>query len=252
MGVKGAALGTLIATSVGLLLTTYLVLKRPLTTKYINLKQAFFKQIPEYIALATDVGLNTGFTLLALLAFVYIMKQLGVAALAVHQITLQVFTFAYLPAIGFLITASIIAPQLLASKQEHLLRPTVNRICKMSFGVIVVTSGLLFIFSATVSSFFSPVDKTVAKQAAQTIKLVCVAQLFSAIYMVMRGALSGCKDTRFILYEGLVSGYLIFLPLAYLLAVKAGYGVYGGYVAFLLWCITDCAALTVRFYLKKS
>lgn len=252
MGVKGAALGTLVANCVGLLITVFLVLKKPLTAQYLNLKQSFFKQIPEYISLATDIGLNTGFTLLALLAFVGIMKQLSVIALAVHQITLQVFTFAYLPAIGFLITASIITPPLLESKKKYLLIPTVNRICKMSLGVIFITSGLLFILSSTVSSFFSPTDEIVAEQAAQTIKLVCIAQLFSAIYMVLRGTLTGCKDTRFILYEGLVSAYLIFLPLAYWFAVKLGYGVYGGYVAFLLWCITDCIALTIRFYLQKN
>jgi putative MATE family efflux protein len=249
IGVKGAAWGTLLANFIGLLIIVYLSLKKPLINKYIDLKQPFFKYVPEYISLAVDVGLNTGFTLLALLLFVCIMKPLGAIALAVHQITLQVFNFAYFPALGFLITASIVVPQLLENHQECLLLPTVSRICKMSFGVILVISSLIFIFSSTVSNFFSPADKLVAEQAAQTIKLVCLGQLFSSIYMVLRGVLTGCKDARFIVYEGWVSGYLIFLPLAYLFAVKSGRGIYGGYVAFLLWCTTDCAALAFRFYL---
>lgn len=252
IGVKGAAWGTLFANLVGLLIIAYLALKKPFTNKYIYLKQPFLKHVPEYISLAVDVGLNTGFTLLALLVFVCLMKPLGATALAVHQITLQTFNFAYLPAIGFLITASIIVPRLLENHQEYLLLPTVNRICKMSFSGILVISILLFIFSSTVSNFFSPADELVAEQAAQTLKLICLSQLFSSIYMVLRGALTGCKDTRFIVYEGLVSSYLIFLPLAYLFAVKSGYGIYGGYVAFLLWCITDCVALAYRFYLPKS
>jgi len=57
--------------------------------------------------------------------------------------------------------------------------------------------------------------------------------------MVMRGVLTACKDARFIVYEGLVSSYIIFLPLAYLFAIQLGYGVYGGYIAFLFWCFTD-------------
>ncbi len=249
IGVKGAAWGTLLANFVGLLIIVYLSLKKPLINKYIYLKQPFFKYVPEYISLAVDVGLNTGFTLLPLLLFVCMMKPLGAIALAVHQITLQVFNFAYFPALGFLITASIVVPQLLENHQECLLLPTASRICKMSFGVILVISSMIFIFSSTVSNFFSPADKLVAEQAAQTIKLVCLGQLFSSIYMVLRGVLTGCKDARFIVYEGWVSGYLIFLPLAYLLAVKLGYGIYGGYVAFLLWCTTDCVALAFRFYL---
>lgn len=251
LGVKGAAWGTLLANVIGLLLVVYLVLKKSLTNQYIHLKQPFFEQLSEYISLAVDVGLNTGFVLLALLLFIYIIKPLGATALAVHQITLQVFNFAYLPSIGFLITASIVVPRLLENHQECLLLSTVNRICKMSFTVILVTSSLIFVFSSSVSSFFSPADKLVATQTAQTLKLVCLGQLFSSIYMVLRGALTGCKDTRFIVYEGWVTGYILFLPLAYFLALKSGYGIYGGYAAFLLWCIADCVALVYRFYVHK-
>jgi multidrug resistance protein, MATE family len=251
IGVQGAAWGTLLANLAGLLIIVGLALKKPLTRKYIHLQQPFFRHLPEYISLAVDVGLNTGFTLLALLLFVCIIKRLGPVALAVHQITLQVFNIAYLPAVGFLITASIIVPQLLEEHREGLLLPTVSRICKMSFSVILATSSLIFIFSAAVGSFFSPEDRLVAEQAAETLKLVCLGQLFSSVYMVLRGALTGCKDTRFIVYEGWVSGYLIFLPLAYFLAIKVSYGVYGGYAAFLVWCITDCLALAARFYLKN-
>jgi Na+-driven multidrug efflux pump len=70
--------------------------------------------------------------------------------------------------------------------------------------------------------------------------------------MVLRGALTGCGDTRFIVYEGWVSGYLVFLPLAYLFAMNLGYGILGGYVGFILWCMTDCVALALRFYFKRS
>ncbi len=250
-GVKGAAWGTLLANLTGVVIIIYLALKKPLTRQYMKLRQPFFKQIPEYISLAVDVGLNTGFTLLALLLFVWIIKPLGASALAVHQITLQVFNFAYLPAVGFLITASIVCPQLLANQQEHLLFLTVNRICKMSFGVILATSSLIFIFSAAVGGFFSPADTLVAEHAAQTIKLVCLGQLFSSVYMVLRGALTGCGDTRFIVYEGWVSGYLVFLPLAYLFAINLGCGILGGYFGFILWCMTDCIALAVRLCSQK-
>ncbi|CUH95071.1 putative membrane protein [Propionispora sp. 2/2-37] len=101
LGVKGSALATMIGNLAGLLVIIYLAFKKPLTNQYINLKQPFFGHIPEYVSLAVDVGLNTGFTLLALLLFVYVIKPLGVTALAVHQITLQVFNLAYLPAMVF-------------------------------------------------------------------------------------------------------------------------------------------------------
>ena len=252
LGVKGAAWGTFTANLVGLLIIIYLALKNPLTTQYLRWNHLFFKQAPEYISLAIDIGLNTGFTLLALLAFVYIIKQLGSLALAVHQITLQIFNFAYLPAMGFLITASIVVPGLVGQESEHLLKSTVNRICLISLGMICLTSGSLYLTAPVISRFFSPTDTVVAEQTTQTMTLVCFGQLFSSVYMVLRGALTGCRDTRFIIYEGLISSYIIFLPLAYWVAIRLGYGVYGGYIAFLLWCMTDCLALAVRFYCQQA
>lgn len=251
LGVKGAAWGTLLANLVGVVIIAFLAVKKPVTNYYIDLKQPFFRYVREYVSLAADVGLNTGFTLLALLLFVCLMKPLGATALAVHQITLQVFNFSYLPTIGFLITASILVPQLLENRQEDFVLPMVNRICKMSFGVILIVSSLICTFSAAIGQFFSPTDNLAAAQAAQTLKLVCLGQLFSSVYMVMRGALTGSGDTRFIVYEGVVSSYLVFLPAAYFLAVWAGYGIFGGYIAFLLWCMVDCTALAYRFYSRR-
>ena len=251
LGVAGAAWGTWLANLVGLAILSYLSLSKPLTRGYMKRLYPSRKQIRDYAVLAADIGLNTGFTLLALLLFVFMVKSLGAGALAAHQITLQVFNVAYLPAVGFLLTASMVVPRLAASRRTDLLIPTVIRICKMSFSVILAASSLTFVFSEAIGGFFSPADKLAADCAAQTIKLVCVGQLFSSVYMVLRGALTGCGDSRFIVYEGWVSGYLIFLPLAYLMAIKLGYGILGGYTAFVLWCMTDCAALAFRLFVQN-
>ncbi len=186
---EGSAWGTFAASLVSLLIIIYLAIKNPLTRQYIRWNRSFLKQALEYVSLAIDIGLNTGFTLLALLAFVYVIKPLGSVALAVHQITLQIFNLAYLPSIGFLITASILVPRLVEKETKYLLKPTVNRICLMSLGVICLTSGTLFLSAPAVSRFFSPADAIVAEQATQTLKLVCCGQLFSSVYMVLRGAL---------------------------------------------------------------
>ena len=251
LGVAGAAWGTLLANAAGLLLLGCLAWRKRLTRQYLRLQPVSWGALRQYVLFAAEIGLNTGGTLLALLAFVVIIRPLGSAALAVHQITLQVFNLAYLPGIGFLITASIIAPQLLGRGEAEELLPAIKRISVMSFANILLVSGVLFVCALSVSSFFSSTDSAVAKEASATLRLVCVGQLFSSLYMVMRGALTGCGDTRFIACEGWVSAYAVFLPTAYWLAIRLGYGVYGGYAAFVLWCAVDCLALSWRFYKRK-
>lgn len=247
LGVKGAALATMTANLAGLAIVVGLALTQAHTRPYVRWNPRFFAHIREYGVLAADIGLNTGSTLLALLIFVGIIKDLGPAALAVHQITLQIFNFSYLPSVGFLIAASIIVAPLSAGDATHLLKPTVFRIGRMSLGVTSLTCFCLYVSAPAVSRFFSPTDAVVAAQTVQTLKLVCCGQLFSAVYMVLRGTLTACRATRFILYEGLFSAYAVFLPLAWLLAIRLEYGVYGGYLAFLAWCATDCLILAWRF-----
>ena len=249
-GVPGAAWGTLLANGAGTFLLTAMAVVKPMTRRHWKQRPPLGGYLAGYLRLAADVGLNTGFTLLALLLFVGMLKPLGTGALAAHQITLQVFSIAYLPALGFLITASILVPRLLASGQGERVVPAVLRICRLSAGVILALGSVAFWAAPAIGGFFSPQDHAVAELAGRTIRMVCLGQLFSSLYMVLRGALTGCGDTRFILYEGWVSGYLIFLPLAYALAIKAGYGLEGGYAAFVCWCFTDFAALALRFWQK--
>lgn len=250
-GVKGAAWATMAAVVVEFVLLAVLARKRPLTACYMQWQSSFFAHVKEYVTLSAEIGLNTGFTLLALLVFVGILKDAGTVALAVHQITLQVFTVVYLPAGGFLAVAAMLLPRLLGEGRGEFVTATVTRIGRLSFGVGLILSGGLFAGAPLVAGFFSPADPTVAAGVVKTLTLVCVAQLFSCWYMVLRGALTGCRDTRFIVCEGLVSGYMVFLPLAYFFAVHRGGGVFGGYEAFLLWCAVDCLVLAIRFYVQQ-
>ena len=248
LGVKGSALATLTANIIGTLVLFSLLLHRKKTAHYINFYEPILPYIKEYLKLALQIGTNTGLVSLALVFFMGIIEALGATALAVHQITFQIFLFAYLPGMGFLITASILVPRLIGNKEYHLIQKTVTKVCKISFLTIFVTSSILYLAAPYISTFFSPADLFVAKESARTIRLVCLSQLSCSIYMVLRGALTGQKDTHFIVYEGLVTAYVIFLPLAYFMVIKSGYGVFGGYIAFLIWCISDSLALWVRFH----
>jgi len=252
MGVKGSAAATVWSYIVG---TFFLV--RLLKKKRVNIRNGFFthsfiRRMSEYGALIVEIGFYTGFMAAVLVGFVYIISLLGAKEVAIHQITVQVCLLSYLPAMGFLVSASILIPRLLAARREEWIVKTVYRICVISFSVTLGMSGLLYFFAPNVAAFFSPCDEFVAMEAVKTLRLICIAQLFTALYMVLRGALTGCQDTRFIAYEGFISGYLIFLPAAYLLSIKMAYGVYGGYIAFLLWTAVDCMVFAYRFYCQKS
>ena len=246
LGMTGSAWGTLLSESAGLAATLAIAKRKRKTSRYLRLSGENY-HFREFSSLAAHIGCASGFTLIALLIFVFMLRGLGERAVAVHQITLQVFNTAYLPAMGFLIAATIIVPRYRATGRPGMIAKAAGRITAMSLGSILAVCAAIFAGAEVIATLFSPSDAAVAHGAARTIRLVCVGEIFCSVYMVMRGVLIGCGDSRFIFFEGLVSAYVVFLPLAYLLAIEEGHGVYGGYCAFIAWCAFDCAALLMRF-----
>jgi putative MATE family efflux protein len=252
MGTKGSAYATLLSNIAGLIFMVALLMKKRPIAKYFYIKKLSADYSKRCLRLMMEIGIYTGFMNLAMAIFVYMMGLFGSQELAIHQITFQIFLISYLLTMGFLVSASIVVPKLMAQKQESLMIKNVSRICKVSLFAICIMSFSLYIFAPEIAAFFSHGNKVVIVNVTKTIRIVSFAQLFTSVYMTLRGALTGCGDTRFIAYEGGISGYLIFLPLAYVLAVKLNYKVYGGYIAFLIWCITDCTAFALRFYFQRG
>lgn len=252
-GANGIAAATLISYIIGSIVTLITLKVKKSTRDYFRLKESIKGKVKEYVALSFQIGFNTGFMNMALMFFVSIMSTQGTEIVAAHQIAFQVFLITYLPAMGFLVSASILVPQLLALQKKKLIGATVFRIVKVSFLFVLIISAIVYTFSNNIAAFFSPNDLVVVERASEALKIVSVIQLSTSIYMVIRGALTGCKDTKFMMYEGIISGYLIFLILAYIFVCKMNYGIKGGYYAFLIWALSDCIFFISRFlYINKK
>jgi len=217
------------------------------------------KQVQDYIYLLKpvlkliwDIGFYTGFMVVALIIFVYILGTINSTDIAIHQVVFQIFLFSYLSSIGFLAASAVIISRFIGKNRMELIVPSIKRICKISFGFISVLSILLFIFAKEISVFFISNKPSLVLTSIKCLHLVAVAQLCTSVYMVIRGALTGACDTTFVSIAGLLSSYLLFLPLTYLLAIYFHYGIIGGYLAFLFWTITDASVFLYRFFVSKK
>lgn len=252
LGLVGAAVGTITAYVLGALISFFLLITNKISREYIKFTLPFNKErMREYIKIGAEIGMYSGFIIFAMFLFAFTFRSLGTQALAVHQIAFQVFLVSYLPPMGFFVASSILIGKLIGEKQFALIPRITFKIFTVCFSFIVTICSVIALFAPQIAHFFSPQDQTVATQVTRIIYLICVTQLFSAVFLVMRGALTAAKDTLFILISGFITGYLIFLSLTYLLGIHLGYGVFGGYVAFLIWMSLDALILTIRFVVFK-
>ncbi|MBU1008047.1 MATE family efflux transporter [Candidatus Dependentiae bacterium] len=254
LGIKGIALATLITYIIGSILSILLLITIPLTKKYLNLKNILKFDRPifkTFMKVGGEVGLYAGSLIFALLLFVLLFTKQGPNVMAAHQIVFQVFLATYLPPTGFFVAATILIGKAIGEKQYDFVIPATKKIFFASLPFVGGISLAVSLFAKQIAQFFSPANSVVVTLAVPSIYLICITQLFSSSYLILKGTLTAARDTRFVFIAGTLSSYLFFLPLAYLLGIKMGYGIFGGYVSFLLWTVLDSIVFGWRLFVTK-
>ena len=252
LGLKGAAIATIIAYFTATIISLLFLFKNKFSAHYINFKLGIKKLAKEYLKTAIDIGIYSGLISLTLLIFIVIFSQLGSQALTVHQLTFQILMISCLIPGGFFTTSSILIGKILGEKKENLIIYATSKITLISILIVSLISILIFIFAKNIALIFSPTNIIVANLTAKSIRILCVERIFGTIYLVLKGALTGAQDTKFIVISSFITSYLFFLPLTYLMGIKMHYGVTGGYAAFLIWTILDALILCWRFFINKG
>ncbi|MCK4500017.1 hypothetical protein KAU11_05930, partial [Candidatus Babeliales bacterium] len=233
----------------GLLALLVLIFNKEIR-EFVGVRRGFRDSIREYARVAFDVGIYSGSVYLATFFFAGIMSWISIQTVAAHQVANQVFFISYLPPVGFMLTASILIGHLIGEGRADLIKSATYKIMALCISSVTVISIFTFLFARPLAGLFSPMDLTVVNMATKAIKFVAINQVCCAVYLVLRGALTGAGETSYVMYMGLVSGYAVFLPAAYMLSIFFGYGLMGGYVALWIWTLTSCSLFGYRFITK--
>ena len=252
LGLQGVVISTLIAYVIGAVLSIIFLIKKKAAKQYFNLRIPFKSLQKDYTKISFSMGLYVGLLDFTFIIFAYMFSSLGQANLAVQQVTFQVYSFSYYPMVGFLSAASIIIGNLVGSRKDIFIRYAILKLATISFVIFSFLSLFIFIFSPFISSVFSPHDPVVASILVKTIKIIAINNMICSVYVVFRGALIGLKDSKILLISAIINGYLVFLPLSYILGIKLGMGAIGGFIAFLCWTISDTLFFAWRLFINKG
>lgn len=69
---------------------------------------------------------------------------------------------------------------------------------------------------------------------------------------MISGGLLGADDSRFVMLQGVLSEYLILLPLAYIFSVTCGMGLIGVYFAFCFRTVFNLLTVGWRFFVSRE
>jgi len=191
-------------------------------------------------------GLHFGLETLAFTAFTAILGSMGAAQIAAHQIALNTIRASFLPGVAIAEAASVLVGRALGRRRLA----EADRVARAAIALAVgfmAACGIVFALlgHALAGAFTS--DATVVLIAGRLLVVAAAFQALDAVNMVLRGALRGAKDVRWVAVVGTSVAWCCIPGAAYLLGRVAGWGAIGGWCGFVLETALGASLLWYRW-----
>ncbi len=247
-GVQGAGLGYLASATVGALLVYGTLLRRNSAlhlspSKIFTIERAETNRV---LKIGLPAGAEQFQFQMAFLTYTRIIASLGTTALAAHQVVLRIEGLTFLPGFALGIAATTLVGQGLGAKRPDLAEKAAISAARVAFLLMVVPGVLLLIFGEPVTRLFIN-DDDVVGIGRKLLFIFAFALPALSISMSLGGALRGAGDTRAVLAIMSVGVWGVRLGPAYLLAVVAGLGVPGAWLAAIIDINTRALLMFIRF-----
>jgi len=224
MGIKGAALATVISSviPVAILLFIFLYRYHHLYQSRATIrfdKELFMKLLkygsPAGVQFTLDIG---AFTL-----FIMLVGRIGEMELAVSNIALSINMLAFLPMIGISIATTTLVGQYIGKEDIKSAEKSTYSSLKIAF-LYMGSMGLIFIlFPEQLLSIFKSRKEEIENFAfiithgRQILILIALYSIFDAMNIIFSGALKGAGDTRFTMWAAIIVAWIFFVPPVYVI-----------------------------------
>ena len=234
LGVTGAALATLTGRSIGVLYQFYRLLRG---TERIHILISQVRVNAGVLLRLLRVSL-TGILQFAIadvswIALVRIVSVFGAAALAGYTIAIRILIFVLLPSWGLSNAAATLVGQNLGANQAERAEQSVWR--TGLYNVLFLGAvGVFFVIAAEPVIRLFTNDPAVVPLAVACLRILSYGNVGYAYGMVMLQAFNGAGDTVTPTIVNLFGFWLLEIPLAYVLAIRAKFGTTGVYYSIVI------------------
>ena len=206
MGVKGAAIATVISYGFNVLIYFIMVTRANCILQfYIYFSIESMKSI---FRVGLPASVERLITVSTFMVFIMVITKYGTEALAGYQVGLRVEGIAFMPGFGFSIAAMALVGQGLGAKNSALAQNEAITVTKIAAGFMGFIGLFLIFIPEFFCAFFTQDEKTI-ELASLYLKLVGISQIPLAVVFVLSGALRGAGATKTTLYINV--GSLVFL-----------------------------------------
>ncbi len=249
MGVRGAALATVIAVTVSAVSSLrYLYV----TSGIVSYRPGTFRLDWDLTRLTFRIGLPAGFqqVLISLSALVVssFVNRFGATVVAGFGAAARLDQFAFMPSMSVGLAVSALVGQNLAAGRIDRVHETVKWAVLLSGGITLMVSLLAF-FRPDLFILLFTRDQAVLLEGGRCLRHLAFAYVPLALMFAMAGVLRGAGDTIPPMFITLVSLWVVRVPLASYLSSLPAFGVAGVWTAI---AVSPYVGLTLYFLYYQS
>ena len=233
MGIRGAALATVISQIVRAAIYLILIVQPKIQAQYQFLKswkpdKALFSRLcrfglPSGLHMLLD---TTGFTL-----FILIVGKFGTVELAATNITLNLSSLAFMPMIGLGMAISIIVGQNVGKKNIRHAEKATWSTFHLTFLYMITISVTYVLFPELYLKIYAMNSSTpdfaaIAGLSCQLLQFVALYSIFDTMNIVFAAAVKGAGDTRFVMWLSIILSWTVMVIPSYLMVIHMGKSIF--------------------------
>jgi len=222
MGIKGAAIGTVVSSFAAMIIFAVLFFQLRYEKKYASLSGRAFdwELIKRMVRFGLPSGVQFFLDMLAFSLFVAFVGRIDRIAMTATNMTFSINMLAFLPMIGMGQAVGILVGKSLGKDKEDIAkRATWSAFQLCSVFMIVIASAYFFWPDFFLSAFRSKANiedfETVRHLAVNLLMFVAFYCLFDTGNIIFASALKGAGDTKFVMYMSMTMHWLLFAGPAY-------------------------------------
>jgi len=243
MGIEGAALASVFAQIVMLVLALVYLYKKTIFRIYFTKK--IHPQLRWLFNMSKDFYIRTIALNLALYQTTRMASGLGQTVMAAHTIAMNIWLFSSFFIDGYANAGNAISGRLFGARNFKGLNELTRKIVWISIGIGILL-GLVYLLGYSVIPGLFTNDSLVIGYFDSIFWIVILMQPINGIAFAMDGIFKGLGESKLLRNTLLISTFLIFFPVAWI-SQRLGWGFYAVWFSLAMWMLSRGGLLLLLF-----
>lgn len=218
MGTVGAAIATVFAQVVSVIVSFFFIRKKelPFTMERedVRVEKTLLRRM---IGLGAPIALQDLLVSISFLIILAIVNAMGVIASAGVGVAEKVCAFIMLISSAFMQSMAAFVAQNYGAGRMDRAKKALHYGTAVSFAIGVAMFALTFFHGDVLASIFSS-DHEVVLAAADYLKAYAIDCMFTAIFFCYVGFYNGIGQTKFVMMQGIIGAFFVRVPVSYIIS----------------------------------